>query len=572
MKKAFKIIIPIILVFSVLLSIGWYLFQYDPDFTRDFLLNRARAAEERGHHSVAAWIYDLTYRQSNENEDVAIELVEHFKSIGNYTKAEYTLSNAIADGGTANLHIALCQTYVEQNKLLDAVTMLDNIADPEIKSQLDAIRPPAPTATHESGYYNQYITVSIEAEQGTLCVNTNGEYPSDKSNDRSTEITLEAGETLIYALNVGDNGLVSPLSIFNYTVAGVIEEVSLNDPQIDQIVRQQLNLTEDQAIYSNQLWGITSLEITPEVNDLSDLTFMPFLEQLTIPCGNYENFDVISTLGSLQKLSINKVTLTSSNMQNIGKLPKLHTLSLTDCNLLSIESLSTLTTLTSLDISYNAISNLSPLTNITELKVLNISNNKITHLNDIASMKQLVELDVSNNSLTSLNELITCTSIKNLRADNNALSTLEGLEKLTGLNILSAQGNKLTDIQHISNCTEITELNLSGNAITNLSAISSMSKLRVLDFSKNQVTELPKFASQDTLTSIDGSSNLLSSLEALKGQANLNYVIMEFNSGITSVLPLRNCFALIEVRLYATGVKDASVLTSMEVIVSYTPI
>lgn len=572
MKKAFKIITPILMVLAVLLSIGWYLFQYDPGFTKDFLLDRARAAEERGHHSIAAWIYDLTYHQSNEDENVAIELVEHFKSMGNYTKAEYTLSNAIADGGTAKLYVTLCQTYVEQDKLLDAVTMLDNIADPAIKAELDAIRPAAPTATPESGYYNQYITVSIHAPTGTLCVNTNGEYPSTKNNLASSEVTLDGGETTIYALSVGDNGLVSPLSIFSYTVAGVIEEVKLTDPAIDQIVRQQLNVSEDHVLYTNQLWGITSLEITSEVKDLADLSLMPFLEHLTIPGGSYENLNVISSLSNLQLLEIDRVTLTAENVQSIGNLPKLQTLSLTHCNLSSIEGLSSAPSLTTLDISNNTLRDLTALTSIVGLKSLNISHNAVTQLKDIASLGQLEELDASYNSLSAVTELRNCTTLKTLRLGNNALTSLDGLDKLTGLVTLSVDSNRLTDIQHLSNCSEITDLNLSGNAITSLTAVSNMPKLQVLDFSKNKVTELPKFPAQDRLTSINGSSNLLTSLDALKGQSSLNYVIMEYNSGITSVVPLRNCFALIEVNVYATGVKDVSALTSMNVIVKYSPV
>ena len=167
MKKTVKILVPILLALTVIASIIWYLFQYDPGFTQDMLLRRARLADERGNHGVAAWFYDLAYRQSDEDEAVAIELAEQFKSAGNYTKAEYTLSNAISDGGSARLYSALCKTYVEQDKLLDAVTMLDNIADPDIKAELDAQRPKAPEATPADGYYNEYIDVTITG-QGSI--------------------------------------------------------------------------------------------------------------------------------------------------------------------------------------------------------------------------------------------------------------------------------------------------------------------------------------------------------------------------------------------------------------------
>ena len=133
MKRALKRILPILLGIVVIVSIVWYLFVYDRDFTRDMLLTQARFFEGQGNHTVAAWLYDQAYRQSEDNESVAIELAEQFKAAGNYTKAEYTLSNAIADGGSAELYVALCKTYVEQDKLLDAVTMLDNITDAAVQ-------------------------------------------------------------------------------------------------------------------------------------------------------------------------------------------------------------------------------------------------------------------------------------------------------------------------------------------------------------------------------------------------------------------------------------------------------
>lgn len=572
MKKAFKIIVPIMLILAVIISIGWYLFKFDPEFTKDFLLNQARLAEERGNHSFATWIYDLTYHHSNEDENVAIELAEQFKSMGNYTKAEYTLSNAIADGGTAQLYIALCETYVEQDKLLDAVTMLDNIADPQIKAQLNELRPAAPVSTPESGYFNQYISVSIEASQGTVYASTTSEYPSTKEQPFTGEFTLSGGETTVYALSVGDNGLVSPLSIFSYTVAGVIEEAKLTDPAMDQIVRQYLGVTSEHTLYTNELWGITSLEITNEVKDLSDLSLMPFLEQLTIPSGSYENFSSISALSSLRTLNIEGVTLTSDNMKTIGTLPKLQSLALPHCNLSSISDLSAATGLTNLDLSNNTLRDLSALSGMQELKSLNVSHNAITKLTDICNLPKLEELDVSYNALTSTADLADCTALKVLHLDNNALTQLEGLDKLVGLNILSAGNNKLSDIHHLSTCAELIELNVAGNKLTDISAVGTMSKLQILDFSNNQVTQLPKFTSQEALSNINGTYNLLTSLDTLKGQINLNYVIMDYNPGITSVVPLRNCFNLVEVSVYATGVTDVSALTSLNIIVKYSPV
>ena len=62
------------------------------------LLKQARFQATDGDPRVASWFYDMAYELSGQDEIVAIELANQFKSDGNYSKAEYTLSNAIKDG------------------------------------------------------------------------------------------------------------------------------------------------------------------------------------------------------------------------------------------------------------------------------------------------------------------------------------------------------------------------------------------------------------------------------------------------------------------------------------------
>ena len=109
MKKFWRTLVPILLALLIIASLVWYCFVYDRDFTRDMLLNQARHQSMQGNPKVASWFYNLAYEHSGQDENVAIELANQFKADGNYTKAEYTLSNAIADGGTADLYMALCK-------------------------------------------------------------------------------------------------------------------------------------------------------------------------------------------------------------------------------------------------------------------------------------------------------------------------------------------------------------------------------------------------------------------------------------------------------------------------------
>ena len=571
MKKITKIIVPVLLAIAVVSSIVWYLFQYDPDFTQDFLLSRARVADERGNHKFSAWCYDLAYRQSGEDENVAIELAEQFKSIGNYTKAEYTLSNAISDGGSAELYIALCKTYLEQDKLLDAVTMLDNIADPAIKAELDAQRPAAPAAEPADGYYNEYIDVSLAAD-GQIYMTTNKEYPSTKQEPFSGVYTLPGGETTIYALAIGDSGLVSPLTVLGYTVAGVIEEVTIQDPGLDAIVRQQLDVSTAYKLYTNQLWSFTELELTADVTDCAELAKFPFLESLTIPQGKYSNLSTISSLTNLKTLSIDGVTITTDDLKAICALPDLTGLYLTRCNLSGISELSNATGLTELDLSNNTIRDLEPLSKMQDLTYLNMSHNAVTQLTALTGLTKLTELDVSYNSVNSTVALSGCKALNILRIDYNALTKLEGLGKLEQLQIITASHNQINDITDLSSPPALSELDLSNNNLTNLDALASQKQLRVLNFAYNQVAALPAFVSDCQLININGTRNQLTNLQALSVLKQLNYATMDYNTGITSVSPLASCYNLVEVSVYGTGVTDVSALVKMDVIVKYAPV
>lgn len=571
MKRTLKRILPILLVIVVICSIAWYLFVYDREFTRDMLLTNARYFDERGNHDFAAWLYQQAYLQSDNNESVAIELAQQFKDINNYTQAETTLANAIADGGSAELYIALCKTYVEQNKLLDAVTMLDNISNPEIKEQLDALRPKVPEVNHAPGSYSQYITLSFTAEGGTLYTTTNGEYPSLKDAPSTGEITLVNGENTIFALVVGENGLVSPLSIYGYVVIDVIEEVTLEDPKIDALVRQQLGMGNDTALYSNDLWKITELTIPEGLSSYADLSQMPYLEKLTIMGSAVDGLDSFRTLAHLTHLTMKDCIISSGDLKIIAGLPSLTELTLDNCNLSNVEGLSTASKLTTLDLRNNAIRDLTAFTFLSSLEKLNLSHNAVTSLNAISSLSALKVLDISYNSLDSITPLSALTQLQELYINNNAITTLIGLENLGNLTVLNASFNALADITQVGSLTKLETLDISSNQLTDISCLAPLKALQFFYFSRNQVTALPAWEAGSALVTIDGSYNALQTIAGLAGFSKLNHVYMDYNN-IKAVDALATCYNLIKVSVMGNPVKDVSALTDMDVIVNYNPL
>lgn len=571
MNRALKRILPILLAIVIICSCVWYLFVYDREFTRDLLLSYARFFEENGKHDIAAKLYSSAYMQTDENEIVAIELAEHFKSSGNYTKAEVTLRDAIADGGSIELYIALCQTFVEQNKLLDAVDMLDNISNPTIKAQLDEMRPKLPVTSAEPGFYSQYITVTLSDYEGTLYTTTDGTYPSIDDAPSTGEFTLVGGENRIFALVLGDNGLVSPLAIYGYTVGGVIEEVTLKDSVIDAAVRKKLGVSADATLKTDKLWKITSLKLGDGVKSYDDLAYLTGLETLSIQNGTGDSLESLRNLSYLTSLSLTDCLVSMDDLQVIGTLPSLTKLTLNGCSLSNIENLGTASKLTTLNLSNNAIRDLSPLSFMTDLTDLDLSHNALDSLNALSSLSSLKVLDVSYNSLASIAPLSSCASLTKLYVGNNLLENLSGLEGIQSLATLSAPSNSLTDISALQALNSITHLDISSNKLTDISCLASLNKLQKLNFSRNQVKKLPEWELDCALVTIDGSYNKLGSITTLAGYKHLNEVIMDYNN-LYYVNSLANCPKLIKVSVYGNEIDDVSELTKKDIIVNYNPL
>lgn len=570
MKRTIKRFLPIILSLVIICSIIWYLFSYDRGFMQDILLGSARYFEQQGNHEAATWLYNQAYLHSGNDDGVIIELAERFKKIGNYTQAEVVLTNAIKEGGSADLYIALSRTYVEQDKLMDAVEMLENITNPEIKAQLDAQRPSAPVAAPVSGYYTQYMNVTIEADEGDqLYVAVDVDFPSTQ-NAYQGGITLVGGENKINAIAVDANGLVSLPSYFSYIVGGVIEEVTISDSVLDGYYRQLLNMEPSDKLFTDDLWTITSLTVPKGVKDLTDLGRLTYLETLVIDGLNIDGLQMLSALTQLKDLTIRGCPLSAADLSVIGALPNLENLVLTNCSLTNISGLSNASRLISLDLSNNAIKDLSPLSFMEKLTTLNLSSNALTNLSPLSALGNLTSLDVSYNSLTSLAPLATCPKLSSLAASNNQIIEIPVFNDTTVLTTLTLASNDLTDVSPLSKYTSLTGLGLAYNQITDVSALSGLKKLTSVNISHNQIATLPSWSKDCALVELDGSYNKITSVSPLRGLSCLNYVTLDHNK-LSNINPLAECRMLVRVSVFGNYVKDVSKLTEMSVIVNYDP-
>ncbi len=570
MKKALRFLVPLLMTLAILASVVWYLFIYDRAFTRDVLLEQARFQDMHGNSRISSVFYNAAYSFSGKDENVAIELANQYIGDGNFTKAEYTLTNAINAEPTIELYTALCQTFLMQDKLMDAVNMLDNIRDPEVKAQIDALRPSAPRADNPAGYYNQYMDVHLSSTGETIYFTTNGEYPSVTDPVYDIGIPLPAGETTVYALSVGKNGLVSPVTVLAYTITGVIEPVEFTDPAMEASIRTLVGADAEDTVMTNQLWEITEFTAPGGVKTFADLASLPYLTNLTIQDQKIDSLSHLSSLAQLHTLDLSGCDFPAEELTVLANLPSLTNLTLRDCGLSTIAGLANAQKLNVLDLSSNTVRNLDVLAAMTDLNTLLLGHNAVTKVDALNGLTELKELDLSYNSIEDLSTLSSCIKLETLRASGNKLTDLDGLDSLSLLSVLILDHNNLTDVSDLAGSGELKELDISNNAITDITSLDGLDKLEIFSFAYNEVETLPEWSEDSPLQTLNGAHNKLTSVSPLKHMKSLANVNVDYNQ-LTSIDDLADCFCLVYVNAYGNEIEDVSKLREHDIIVNYDP-
>lgn len=571
MKKTTRFLVPLLLVIVIFAAVFWYLFDYDRAFTRDTLLAQARFNDEHGNSRLSSWFYNLAYSFSNHDENVAVELANQYKAQGNFTKAEYTLTVAINNEPSAELYENLCKTFVQQDKLLDAVKMLENIPDSTIKSELDAARPEAPVADQAAGYYSKYMDIHLYADPDTtIFYTTDGTYPSTQGPSYAGPISLPAGETTLYAITVDKNGLVSPVTVLSYTITGVIEEVSFADAAMETAIREAIGARENRTLYTNDLWGITEFTVPEGVQSYEDLALLPYLLKLTIQNQDMPSLAPLAQLSSLTTVDLSGTSFPVDDLSVLATLPYLASLNLSGCGISTIAGLEGAPSLSHLDLSNNTVRNLEVLEPMTGLTELSLQHNAVNDLGSIAVLSKLTKLDISYNAVTSLKPLSSCTNLTWLEASNNQLTDLDGVNALEKLTHLSVDSNAITSVYPLSGNVALEYLSIASNDISDISALDGLTQMTSFNFSNNKVETLPAWPEGSALTTIDGSYNAVTNLDVLRNMESLTHVYMDYNK-ITSVDILADNYRLVQVNVFGNEIEDVSKLREHDIIVNYDP-
>lgn len=569
MKTFVRTLLLILLAAAIILGTAWYLLEYDRDFTHDLLLEGARFFETKDMHEISTWLYDAAYKYGTNIDEISLELANYYQSVGNFAKVEEALTRAIKDGGGAEIYIALSRAFVQQDKILDALKLIESVEDPTIRSQLALLRPAAAVPSTPSGHYNEYLTLTFRADAGSIYVSQT-KIPSTQSDLHTGSIFLSTGETTLYSVVVGENGLVSPVTPHQYTIFGTIERVNFEDSAMESAIRKALHIPEGIAVYTNDLWELRSFVIPDDARNYSDLKYLPYLEELSVSNGQ-DSLAYITELENLKKLTIKDTSVNAETLQSIFQHTGLTSLTLRNCGLTSLLGFEGLTELTYLDLGENVLRNLTPLSNLKKLQELHLDHNAVVGLTALQNLTALKKLDLSYNSIVNLNPLATLHTLQQLNLRSNLITNINAIGRLTTLGYLDLSYNKITSISVLSSCKNLSELLITNNQITSLSPLSQFVKLERLDFSHNNVTILPTWGKNCLLYAIDGSYNKLSSVKPLSGLANLCTVTLDYNASLSDVKALAKCPNLGALSVYGTNVKDVSAFLALEITVYYDP-
>lgn len=572
MKKTLKIVLPILLVFSLLVVGYWFFFQYRVDLTTGLLRSVASSQLESGHFGMAIRCYRWANSLDPQDTELAMELAEAYRQSGNYTKTESVLVHAIYDApADARLYEALSRVYVDQDKLLDAQRMLDTVSDPEVMEELSAKRPAAPVLSPEGAFYSDYISVEAACpDENTSCYLTfDGSYPSMQTDAYAGPVTLPAGETTICAVAVNEAGLVSPAVYAGYTVTGVVEEVEFHDAALLSAVQELLHRGH-RAIRTDDLWDIEELTLPEGITDTQDLRWFTGLRKLTATDMPELDYSFLAAMPELRYLELEHCVVTNENLEQIAACSKLDVLILANCGLSRINPLGELTGLRVLDLSENSIGNIDALMSLAALDELYLGHNALTRVPVMRGLRSIRILDLSYNSLNYINGISACTTLERLNLSHNKLSSLTPLSALTELVWLNCSNNAIDDAAPLAPCTKLEGFLSSNNKLPEVEFLSGCPNIREVNIDYNDVVSAPEFQKDCPLETFSAAHNFLDSLNGLSGLQKLKAVYADYNN-IKDLSPLLSCPALIQVDVYNTNVRSGGELAEKGVVVNYTP-
>ena len=205
-------------------------------------------------------------------------------------------------------------------------------------------------------------------------------------NNRIVDVSSLANLTNLTELLLNDNRILDDSPLANLANLERLETqnnpifdpnsplVDISDPNLEQAIRETINLPSDRPLLYTHVRRLTFLHAAERgITDLTGLEHVPRLKSLY--------------------LFSNPI----SNLSSLASLTELTTLDMGACRISDVSPLAGLTKLESLRLHWNQIEDIRPLANLTQLTVLYLNSNRIVDVSPLAALTRLESLRIQGN-------------------------------------------------------------------------------------------------------------------------------------------------------------------------------
>ena len=203
---------------------------------------------------------------------------------------------------------------------------------------------------------------------------------------------------------------------------------------------------------------------------------------------SFDDLSPLSCLISLEELSILHTQVI--NLSALSALTNLQMLRVANKQVTNLSSLSTLTNLQQLYVKNSQVSDLSPLSRITNLKRLFVSRTQVSELTPLLGLTNLEVLDVSNTQVADLSPLAGLTNLKRISAFNTQVTDLTPLSSLINLQVLYVSHTEITNLSPLSGLINLQQIDVQNTQVADLSPLSGIMNLQRIVVSWTQVSNL----------------------------------------------------------------------------------
>ncbi|PAD29561.1 stalk domain-containing protein [Paenibacillus sp. 7523-1] len=270
-------------------------------------------------------------------------------------------------------------------------------------------------------------------------------------------------------------------------------EVSFQDEQLEQAIKQILKKDENAAIMQKDMQSLTLVDLSNrgiksiqglqyasnvkyldlsnnKIEDIMPLKPLTKIRELDIADNQVASIQDLSTMTDLEMLIVNRNQISSIDV--IKQLGRLHTFEANDNQISDITALSSATELTWLQLNRNQIAKIQPLSRLTKLKNLELASNRFSDLSPLKPLsKSLTSLNIGSNRISDLRALEGMTQMRALSAENNQIKNLDPLKKMSNLSSLNLNSNLVYNLEPLKSLSELHNLYLEDNRVWNLDPI-----------------------------------------------------------------------------------------------------